>query len=200
MEIQLDNLIEKIKKDGIEEARQKREEIVNKAKEEAAAIIDEAKKKAEQIINEAEHDAAQFKKTSELALRQAARDTELLVKQRLIDLFDKVFKKQVANVLAPDFLKDLILKLTENWQEDVNSEIIINESDKEKLQDLLLSRLKDELRHPIIIRTSDHFSKGFRIELKDEEVYYDFSDESIADVLKRFLNPKLNELLNNKDG
>ena len=77
----------------------------------------------------------------------------------------------------------------------IKKEIVINEKDKDQLEKVLFSGVKDELKNSISIRVTSDISNGFRVGLKDEEVYYDFSDESIAEVLKSLINPKLKEIL-----
>ena len=200
MELNLENLIEKIRKEGVEEAQTTSDQIVNKAKGEAASIIDDSKKEADKIIKTAQQQALQFQKNAELAVKQAARDTQLLLKERLTDLFDRVFKKGVANTLTPDFLKELILSIVNKWTDSPDTEIILDENDKEKLEELLFSSIKDELKNSITLRASKNIAKGFRIAIKDDQVYYDFSDESIADIMKSFLNPRLQKIMDQENG
>ena len=200
MDVKLENLIEKIKKEGVEEAQKTSEEIISEAKKEATSIIADAKKEADKIIEDAKHEAAKFQAHGEFALQQAARDTLLLVKNKLIALFDRVFKKEISKALTPDFVKELIGTIVEQWAQDSKTEILVSSEDKEKIQTLLFSSLKDELKNSVTIRVSDRISKGFRIGLKGEDVYYDFTDESIIDCLKEFVNPSLKEILDKKNG
>jgi len=72
---------------------------------------------------------------------------------------------------------------------------VLNKNDKSKLEALLFTGLKDELKQSITLKTSPDLTKGFRIGLKGEEVYYDFSDDAIAEILKSLINPKLKEIL-----
>ena len=97
--------------------------------------------------------------------------------------------------MKPGFLKELIVKIVNTWAKDSKAEIVINEKDKDQLEKVLFSGVKDELKNSISIRVTSDISNGFRVGLKDEEVYYDFSDESIAEVLKSLINPKLKEIL-----
>lgn len=200
MEVKLENLIEKIKKDGVEQARETSEEILTNAKKESALIIEQSKKDADKIIEDAKRQASQFQQNSELAVKQAARDTELLVKERLTTLFDQVFKKEVGNTISPDFMKTMILKIIEKWQNNPEVEITVTENDKKQLEKILFSGLKKELEKKINLKTSTSLTKGFQIGLKDGQVYYDFSDESIAEVLKSFLNPRIQEIMDQKNG
>ena len=57
-----------------------------------------------------------------------------------------------------------------------------------------------QLEQSVTIRASHAVASGFRFELKEGSVYYDFTDETIADALKAFINPSLQAILNGKDG
>ena len=195
MDVKLDSLIEKIRKEGIDEAQLKADELINEAKKQAASIINDAKKESAKIVEDGKKQAAQFQQNAEADLKQAARNTELLLKEKIIGLFDKVFKKQVAAALKPDFMNKLIINIINTWAKDVNTEIIINDKDKKELENLLFTGLKKELKDSVNIRVSTDISSGFRIGLKGEQVYYDFSDEAIADVLKSLINHRLKEIL-----
>lgn len=200
MDVKLENLIEKIKSDGVEQAKQMADEILRKAKEESDSILQDSRKNARKIIEDAQKEATVFEEKSKLAIQRAARDTELLVKEKLTDLFNRVFKKEVSKALAPDFLQKLIFQMASKWDHKTQTEIVLNEEDKSTLETLLFSSLKKELRETISIKVSDNISRGFRIRLENEHLYYDFSDESIADILKNFLNPRLKEIMDEKNG
>jgi len=200
MDVKLENLIEKIKSDGVEQAKQMADEILRKAKEESDSILEDSRKNARKIIENAQKEAAVFEEKSKLAIQRAARDTELLVKEKLTDLFNRVFKKEVSKALAPEFLQKLIFQMVGKWDHKTQTEIVLNEEDKSTLETLLFSSLKKELRDTISIKVSDNVSSGFRIRLENEHLYYDFSDESIADILKSFLNPRLKEIMDEKNG
>ena len=200
MDVKLENLIERIKQEGVEGAQKTSEEILKKAQKEAEAIVKNAKKEAEKIIEDAKRQTDQIQKSSETALRQAARDSELLLRERFTALFDNVFKKEVSGTLTPDFLKEIILKIVDKWLKNPNIDIVLSEEDKKKLEKLLFASIKKDLKKSITIHASSDVIQGFRIGQKGEEVYYDFSDETIANMLKMFLNPRLNEILDRKDG
>ena len=200
MDANLESLIEKIKKEAIEEGQQASDSIVNKAKEEAVAITDSAKVEAEKIISDAKAQAEKLQENANQALRQAARDVELLLKEQLSTLFDRVFKRGVGGALGPDVLEGIILKLVAEWAREGDVEVAVSAADKEKLETLLFSHLAEELEQSVTIRASHAVASGFRFELKEGSVYYDFTDETIADALKAFINPSLQAILNGKDG
>lgn len=195
MDVKLDSLIEKIRKEGIEDAQHAADSIIKEAKQKAASIVEKAKQEAEKITENGKHQVDQYKATADVDLKQAARNIELLLKEKIHTLFDSVFKRQVSAEMKPGFLKELIVKIVNTWAKDSKAEIVINEKDKDQLEKVLFSGVKDELKNSISIRVTSDISNGFRVGLKDEEVYYDFSDESIAEVLKSLINPKLKEIL-----
>lgn len=195
MDVKLDSLIEKIRKEGIEQAQHSADEIIKEAKQKANALVDQAKKEAEKIVADGQKQVEQYKKTAEIDLKQSVRNFELLLKEKINKLFDNVFKRQVSAEMKPDFLKEMVLNIVENWAKDKHTEIVINEKDREQLTDLLFSGIKQDLKKSIIIRVSKDVANGFRIGLKGDQVYYDFSDESIAEILKSLVSPKLKEIL-----
>jgi V/A-type H+-transporting ATPase subunit E len=195
MDVKLDSLIEKIRKEGIEEAQQNADQIIKDAKQKAASLVEQAKEDAEKIIADGKKQVDQYRDTAEIDLKQSARNFELLLKEKLNSLFDNVFKRQVDAELKPNFLKEMILKIIENWAKGTQTEIVLNENDKKQLEDVLFSGIKDDLKKSINLRVSSEIINGFRIGLKGDQVYYDFSDETIAEVLKSLINPKLKEIL-----
>ena len=112
----------------------------------------------------------------------------------------RVFKREVGDALTPEFLEGMILKLVTEWAKEGEAEITVNDADKERLEALLFSHLKEDLKGSVSLRVSSTVSKGFRIELKGENVYYDFTDDTIADALKAFINPSLQAILDRDDG
>jgi V/A-type H+-transporting ATPase subunit E len=199
MEVKLDSLIEKIKSEGVEGAQKESNEIIEKAKQQADDIIAKANKDAEEITTKAESKAKSFQSNAELAIQQAARDGELLFKGKITDLFDAVFKRKVKSTLSPDFMKEMILKIVDSWNAS-DVQVTVNDAEKNKLEEVLFSGLAEDVKKGITIKPSSNVSGGFQIGLKDENVYYDFTDESIAAILKSFLNPRLNEILGKKNG
>jgi V/A-type H+-transporting ATPase subunit E len=159
MEIKLENLIEKIKKDGIEEAQHTSDEMITEAKQRAASIISQAKKEAEKIVNNGRRQAEQFKVNSEADLQHATRNAELLLMEKINSLFDKVFKRKVAETLTPDFLKEMILKIVKTWADDSSVEIVINNGEKKKIEALLFSGINEDLKKSISLKASNNIAK-----------------------------------------
>ncbi len=202
MEVKLERLIEKIKEEGVTEGRKISQELIEKSKQEAKEIVNQAKQEAERIVNQAKQEATQLKKNAEMTIRQVSRDVVLALKEQLIHLCDNIFKQEVSKILTPEFLKELIIKIVTNWweRENVPLEILVSKEDKQKLEELLFVQLKQKAKNEIIVRINENVRKGFRIGVQGEDVYYDFSEESIWEALKSLLSPTLLRILEEKSG
>jgi len=197
MSVKLDSLIEKIKADGVDAAKKEAENILAETKKEADAIVSKAQDKAEDFRKAAEADAKAYQKNSEAAIQQAARDTVLVLKEKITKMFDEAFVADVDSKLNESFIRDLIVMLVETWAKGDDVEVLVNEVDADKLMAAVKKSLKANIRDSVEIKLDRKLSKGFRIGKKDEHLYYDFTDESILESLRLFLNPKIAETLKN---
>ncbi len=200
MDIKLDNIIEKIKKEGVESAQKEADKKLQEARKKADNIIDEAKKKADTIISNAIKETEKMKAASEVSLKQASRDAILQIKNSVINLFDNIFKREISSVLTPEFIKELILKIVEEWEKGGIEKVKLSDEDKKKVEKLLLSSIKKKIKEGLTIQVDKEISHGFRIGLKQEDVYYDFTEESIAELLMKYLNPRLREIMDKQNG
>jgi len=194
MDIKLDNLIDKIKKEGIDEAKKSAETILSDTQKSAATLIADAKLKAEQIVRTAEVEAEKTKTNTTAALKQSARDTILVTKENLTKLFDRVFRKTISDAMTPEFLAGLIREVVKQTSGESKPEFIVSPKDIDRLTGLLVQSTVESLKEPVVLKVEKGISGGFRIGKKGSDVYYDLSDESIANFLMEFLNPSVREI------
>lgn len=202
MDVKLESLIEKIKKDGIEEANKKSEEIIGNARQQALNIKGDAEKQAKDIVDAAKKEALRLKESGESMLRQAARDLVLVLREKITELFDSVLKRSISDEMTSEFVGELVARVVDKWphQKKADLEVLVNKEDKDKVEAIVLSRIKNQAKDKIEINVSDRVEKGFRIGVKGENLYYDFTDESILEALKEFLSPGVSGVLNGNNG
>jgi V/A-type H+-transporting ATPase subunit E len=200
MEVKLENLIKKIKEEGVGAADKKAAEILEKTRKEADSILEKARKEADKIREEAEKEAKKHLENADASIRQAARDTILSLKKQLKNLFDRLLKQKIDEELDEELLRDMILKLMDSWAKEKDVSIVIGKGDAEKLTSLVMKELKAHAKNGIDIKLDKKVSSGFRIGLKDDDLTYDFTDDALLESLRFFLNPKLSELLEEKSG
>jgi V/A-type H+-transporting ATPase subunit E len=197
METELNRLIDKIKKEGVERAERDAGDILKQAETKAREIIEDARKKEAEVIEKAETQAQNFMTTSEQSLKQSARDVLLTLRERVTEFFDRIVKKKVSEQLTSDVLKDVIVKAVENFKKEgsLDIEILVSEKEKEKLKKSLLGAFSKEAKEHLTLKGARAIEKGFRIGEKGKDSYVDFTDEAIAESFKKYLNPKLVEIL-----
>ncbi|MCL2293990.1 MAG: V-type ATP synthase subunit E [Spirochaetes bacterium] len=196
MEVQVKELIDKIKSDGVNVAEAKAAEIVKNAEAKAQEIEEKAKKEAAQIIAKAKEDALRSENSGKDALRQAGRDLVLNLQSKITDLFNVIIKAEVASSMDEKVLGEAITKLIGSWNTDVSDlKILLSKIDFGKAEAGLKSKLADQIKKGLDIKPSDQLDAGFLVSVKDGSAYHNFSAEGIAEVLSEYLNPRLSALL-----
>ncbi len=201
MQIQLNSLIEKIKKEGILEARKNSGEIIKQAEEKRTAIIKQAENEAGLIIKQAQEKADRLKDNSRKAVVQAVRDASLRLKEEVKNLFDAVLKKEIQLSLSDEVIKELVLRVAEAWLKHGESglEISLNRQDADRLENFILSKLKTELASGVTFKINPGINKGLYISKKGDDFHYDFTDEVILEILKEYLRPFIVKIIDKKE-
>jgi V/A-type H+-transporting ATPase subunit E len=197
-EITIQSLLDKIKEEGFQEAEKISQKIIDEAEAKAELITREAEKKAKHSITNAREEVMKTREAFEVAMNQVCRNLILSLHDEIIRLFDRILVRKAASSLRPDAMRDMILKITENWgaQDKHRSfEILVNEKDARELEDLLYDSLQSEFKNGIAIKPLNTIGAGFRIGERDGTVHYDFTPEGIAEILKETLNPRFSRFL-----
>jgi len=200
MEIQLQELIDRIKKDGIEAASEEAAALKREAEKEAAKIVAASQKEAADIINRGKADAERSEKAGKAALEQADRNLVLAFKGEIQALLDRLVSNAVASAYGEDTLKAILPELFKKWGSKDGGDslnLLLPEASLDKLKAWAQSALVEELKKGVELKSDRNLGKGFRIANKDGSAYYDFSSESVSELLSAYLNPHLAEILSN---
>ena len=198
MDIQLQELIDKIKKDGVASAEAKAQEIIAEAEKKAASIISSAEEKADSIIKSGKAETERMEKASIDAIRQAGRNLLISFRDGVNAQLSALIATETSKVYNADMLKTLIPETVKAWasKDDVNSlSVLLSENDLKELEKDLGAALKDQINSGLEIKLDNSLTKGFRIGTKDGSAFYDFSAESVADLFSAYLNPKTSAIM-----
>jgi V/A-type H+-transporting ATPase subunit E len=197
MEIQLQELIDKIKKDGIESASVEASRLKPQAEAEAKRIVEAANREADAIIAKAKTDSERFEKAGVAALEQASRNLVLAFKDEIQAVLDKITVQETVAAYSDDALKAALPDIIKGWAgKGVDSlDLILNEGQLGKLESFFREKLAGELKNGLELKPNRNLGAGFRIANKDGSAYYDFSAESVAELLSAYLNPRIAEIL-----
>ena len=198
MEIQLQALIDQIKRDGVEAAVTEAESVLKAAKDEAEKIISDAKSQAEKMLLDAKHENERMVKSSEDAIRQAGRNLLISFRESVSKELNAIVSENVTAVYSSEAFAQLIVKAVEGWCEKPDAEditLILNGEDLKKLESTLVAGLKDKIGNGVTLKANDNFDGGFRIAVNNSGAYYDYSAEAVVDMLSNYLSPKVTALL-----
>lgn len=197
MDVQLAELIDKIKAEGVGKAEQEAQAILDKAQNEASDIVEKAKSEAEKIVADGKREVAGNKAASEDALKQASRDLILSVQTRLTKLFDTIVAEATEAAYSPDVVSQAVLSIVQEWAKSGTTDVavLVPESRRDSVEQALRAKLAEQVRSGVAVEGVPGLRSGFRVGEKDGNAYFDFSAEGVADALAEYLNPRLTELM-----
>lgn len=198
MDVQLQELIDKIKRDGVATAETEAQGIVSEAEKKAASIIREAEEKADGIIKNAKAETERMEKASEDAITQAGRNLIISFRDGINRELSALVSSATESALDKDVLKKLVPETVKAWA--ANSEtndltVLLSAKDLKALEASFKTALKTQISKGLEIKADASLTSGFRIGAKDGSAFYDFSAEEVAGLFSSYLNPKVTELM-----
>lgn len=191
----IQELTEKIYREGVEKGQAEADRIVQEAKDAAAKIIADARQKAAEI-------EADGKKAAEEMETNTKNELKLYTAQSLSAL-----KSEVANVLTAttvgqavdklvtdkDFLCKFTVALAGKWAED--EPIVIESADADALKAYFAKEAKEVLDKGVSIEKVNGRAALFTIQPVDGSYKVSFGKEEFEDYFKSFLRPQLVQML-----
>ena len=202
MDVQLNELIETIKKEGVDASQRQAVEIIKEAEAKAQAILAAASAESARIVEAGRLQSAQFEKTSREAVSQAGRDLVLSLEKKIKQLFESVVLGSTREAMSPQVLEQAIVGLVAAWagKRSEELEVLLSAGDLAKLEKTMSARLSELVKKGLVLRPVSQIDAGFRIGEKNGAAYYDVTAEGITQILIQYLNPKLGELLSKAVG
>ena len=198
MDVQLQELIDKIKKDGVTAAEKEAAKIIADADKKAESIIKNAEGKAEQIIKDAKAETGRMQKASDEAIVQAGRNLLLAFKDSIVAELDGLIQAETAKAVSKDALAKIIPETVKAWVKNSDASelsVLLSEKDLKALQSTFTTKLKAEIKKGMEIKPDKTLSAGFRIGVKNGAAYYDYSAEALSEMFAAYLNPKVAGLM-----
>ena len=199
MQNKLQELTDKLYKDGLAKGKEEGDKYLADAREQAEKIVEEAKAKAAQIVAKAEKDAADLadkaksdvRMASEQALQATRKDIENI-------LTDSIVKEGTAKALADtDLLKEIIIAVAKNFsaQESADLEVVLPESLKKELEPWVEASLAKNLKGGVKASFSKKIAGGFTIGPADGGWFVSLTDETFTALIGEYLRPVTKKLL-----
>lgn len=198
MDEQIQELIDKIKKDGVAAAEKSASEKIAEAEAKAAKIVADAKEEADRIIKAAKDETARMEKASEDSIRQASRNLVLAFRDGVMKEVSALVSADVDKAYDADILSKLIPEAVKAWTSKSDASdvsVLLSEADLSALETSLKASLKAEIEKGLTLKVDKSINKGFRIGIENGAAFIDVSDEAVAELFGAYLNPKVASLM-----
>ena len=200
MDVQLQELIDKIKRDGVASAETAAQKIISDAEAKAATIVKEAEEKADGILKSAKAETERMEKASEDAITQAGRNLIISFRDGINKELSALVTAETEKALDKDVLKKLVPETVKAWAENPDASdisVLLSPKDLKALDAGLRTALKAQISKGLEIKADATLSSGFRIGMKNGSAFYDFSADEVAALFSAYLNPRTAQLMKN---
>jgi len=184
----LQNLLEKINREGVEKADAEAKKIIDAAQAKADALVKKALEEAARAKASAEKDAAAYEARAKESVGQAARDVVLGVKDAVTALLERILVKEVDKALSDE---KTVLDLVSSAIKGLTGPGEVSCSPK--LAKALAAQLASAGSFTVV--TNESQETGFTVKTDGGRIEHAFTGEVIAAELAKRLRPDLAALL-----
>ena len=195
MENKIQELTDKIYREGVEKGNAEAQRLVGAAQDEAKKIIADAQAQAEAILAEAKKNAAELADNTKSELKLIAGQAVNALKTEITSLLtNQVISSAVKGFVADkDFFNKFIVALATQWS--ANEPIVIATADAASLKKYFAAQAKDLLDKGVKIEQVNGMKTLFSISPADGSYKVNFGEEEFENYFKEFLRPQLVEML-----
>ena len=199
MQNKLQELTDKLYKDGLSKGKQEGEEILAKAKVQAEEIVAKAQADAAAIIAAANKEAEDLKTKVQGDLKMAASQSVAATKKDIETLVvAKMTETEVKKALtSAEFVKEVILAVAKgfNTDEPTDLELVLPESLKAELEPFVKNELGKVLKSDVQASFTKKVAGGFTIGPKDGGYFISFTEETFNALISEYLRPATKKIL-----
>ena len=191
----IQELTEKILREGVEKGQAEADRIIQQAKEQAEQILQDARQQALEITAQAQKKADETAANTRSELKMYTSQAMSALKSEVANvLTDGVVKEAVAGLTAsPDFLGKFAVAMAEKWSTD--EPVVISSSEADSLKAYFAAKAKALLDKGVTINKVNGKDTLLTIAPADGSYKVNFGKEEFETYFKNFLRPQLIEML-----
>lgn len=195
MENKIQELTDKIYREGVEKGNEEAQRLIVNAQEEAKKIIEEARKEAQLIVVASNKSADELAENTKSELKLFAGQAVNALKSEIATLVtDKIVSASVKEFAQnKDFLNAFIVALASKWS--IDEPIVISTDNAEALKKYFAANAKTILDKGVTIEQVNGSKVLFTISPADGSYKVNFGEEEFMNYFKEFLRPQLVEML-----
>ncbi|GCB33934.1 V-type ATP synthase subunit E family protein [Bacteroides faecalis] len=195
MENKIQELTDKIYREGVEKGNEEAQRLIVNAQEEAKKIIEDARKEAESIVASSRKSADELAENTKSELKLFAGQAVNALKSEIATIVtDKLVTDSVKDFTQnKDFLNAFIVALASKWSAD--EPIVISATDADSLKKYFAVHAKSLLDKSVTIQQVNGIKTLFTVSPVDGSYKVNFGEEEFMNYFKAFLRPQLVEML-----
>jgi len=194
MENKVQEITDKIYREGVEKGQEEARKIVEAAEATKADMLKKAQQEAEKIVADAKKSAAELTKHTKAELQMYAGRAVEALKSEIADLVTgSIVDVAVKATVDNEWLQKLMLTLATDWVTKEN--VVIQTADATALTQYFAKHANDLMRQGVQIEQVNGKNAGFTIMPADKGFKVQFGEAEFASYFKEFLRPQLVELL-----
>lgn len=212
----VEDLISRLRDEGVEKGRSEADKILAKAKKEADAILVKARKEADAYYSKRQEEMESYEQALEEDLRNVFRDNLLKMQENLVTQFTQKIQRLISEATAEeDILERMILEIVGKERKSgkvddaKNIEVLLPETvmgvdylrqnpervKEGRLSKFVMEKTAELLRDGVSISTANDIKGGIKVLLKDEKVTIDISEKALGDMVMKHLQPRFRAIL-----
>ena len=191
----IQELTDKIRREGVEKGQAEAERIIAEAKTQAAKIVADAKTQAEAIQTQTAKAARELDANTKSELRLYVGQALNALKSEIANVVSDKIVNEATSKLATDkdFLGKFAVTLAEQWSK--NEQVVISTTDAAALKAYFAKEAKALLDKGVTIEQVNGQKTLFSVHPADGSYRVDFGKEEFENFFKSFLRPQLIDML-----
>ena len=195
MENKIQELTDKIYREGVEKGNTEAQRLISEAQEQAQKMIEEAQKQADDIVAAAKKASEELKENTKSELKLFAGQALNALKTEVTNLLTNQTVADAVKgfVSDKDYFNKFVVALTKQWS--ANEPVVISVPDADSLKKYFMKNAKDLLDKGVKIEGVKGSKVLFSISPADGSYKVNFGEEEFENYFKDFLRPQLVQML-----
>jgi V/A-type H+-transporting ATPase subunit E len=195
MENKIQELTDKIYREGVEKGNEEAQRIIAEAQAKAQRIVEDARIEADSILSSSRKAANELVKNTKSELKLFAGQAVNALKSEITTIVtDNIVSAPVKEFTKDkEFLNKFIVALATNWS--ANEPIVISTEDTASLMKYFTANAKKLLDGRVTIKQVNGIKTLFTVSPADGSYKVSFGEEEFVNYFKEFIRPQLVEIL-----
>ena len=195
MENKIQELTDKIYREGVEKGNAEAQRLISEAQEKSQKMIEDAKKEAEAILAAAHKSSEELKENTKSELKLFAGQALNALKTEVANLLtNQTVSEAVKGFTAnKDFFNQFVVTLAKQWS--ANEPVVISVEDADGLKKYFAKNASELLDKGVKIESVKGSKVLFSISPADGSYKVNFGEEEFENYFKEFLRPQLVQML-----